>query len=331
MLVVESCDFWSTPSMWQAIIVKRPKWRPLLGFYDSRQDYVTDAHITMLRSHGVAAIQSCWYRSKTDPDDGADDGFIRSLTQRPNRRSAIPWFLLWDNVNPVGAPARSPGDFLEHVGKVWLRTDFLRSDYFRIDGKPLVTIANAASFADQLGGTDAARIALLALRRMAVAVGLPGLIILTTNNARQTDDEILPRDIGFDAVSMYATPTFTGLLRSTSPSDAAVIRAERLSWRLAADHSRLPTLVTASVGFDARLWSDSSMHFLLSAKHWRSLLHSAVGTARQRPADSLGGRIVLLDALNEFGEGHFIEPTVAFGTAYLDSVRMVAIEEGISR
>jgi hypothetical protein len=324
MFVVETCDFWSGPATWQAVIAAHPEWRPTLGLYDSADDRITDAHIAMLRSHGVSAVQACWFRGKADAPQPVASGFIESLTGNPERRSALPWFLIWDNINPVGGAVSGPADFDRTVARLWTDTYFVRPDYLRLDGKPVVTIMNARAFAEQLGGVDAAKAALAGLRDLARHRGLSGVLILTTNNADQTDDEAFAHDLGFDAVSMYATPAFTGLLRSTAPTDQAVIEAERRSWALASSHSVLPTVITASVGFDARPWSEGPLHYLLSVPDWTKLLRDAADAAARLPPSTPGHAIVLLDALNEFGEGHFIEPTEAFGTSYLDAVRAVA-------
>ena len=315
-LVLESCDFWSDPVPWDAVRRNRPDWKPSLGFYNSGDDAVADQHLAWAHTHGIAAIQSCWYRA-AGSDEGAADGFIRSVVRRPPGTADVSWDLFWDNTNPAGRPVSGAADFLAGIAAPWIAHDLTRPDYFRLDGKPVVAISSAAAFARDLGGAGPAAAALATFRGMARRAGLPGLVLLTANNANQTRDNALARAVGFDAVMAYATPPFTGLLSSEAPDDAAVIAAEEHSWSLAASHSVLPTVVTASVGFDARLWSKSGLHYLLSPGDWGRLVEAAIATARQRPATDPGHRIVILDALNEFGEGHFIEPTKAFGDAYL--------------
>ena len=95
------------------------------------------------------------------------------------------------------------------------------------------------------------------------------------------------------------------------------MRAERLSWATWQQHSLLDCTLTASVGFDQRPWGQGPVHYLLTPAHWHAIVRDALAAADRMPTGSIGRRLLYLDNWNEFGEGHFIEPTLAFGDAYL--------------
>ena len=198
-----------------------------------------------------------------------------------------------------------------------------RPNYLRIDGKPLLVISGAQRLSTQLGGEQQARRALAGFRSQAREAGLPGLLILTCNVGDPHASNQLAKTIGFDGVMSYATPIFTGLLHSLTPSDADVMQAERDSWTGWFSASAIPPILTVSVGFDMRIWSASPEHYRLSPNHFGLLLQDALARSRALPVAALGHRLLYLDNWNEFGEGHFIEPTVGDQGATLRAVASV--------
>lgn len=328
-LVVESCDLWS-PAMWAAVRRERPDWEPHLGFYASDDPRVSEAHVRLAQAHGIAGLQTCWYRAHGNagrPVVPLFDGFAAAMAGGIGR-GRVAWDIFWDNANPAGDGMHDARDFVDHVAAYWIAHYLRRPDYLRLDGRPVVGIASVRAFAADAGGAAGGRRAMDGFRAAARAAGLPGVFVLGANNGDPRSDVALARDLGFDAVMAYATPPFTGLLRQDAPRERVVRDAEQLSWSLAARHARLPTLITASVGFDQRLWSLGHLHYMLGPDGWEDLLRAAVAAARSRAMGDPARRIVLLDALNEFGEGHFIEPTKATGFAYVDAVARVAASEG---
>ena len=320
IIMAQSCDLWSARRFWQSLANTPSGWRPLLGEYDEALDEITDAHISQLKEYGIDGFQSCWFREKGNagrPVMAEYDGLIQSLARSAPRRNQVRWSIFWDNVNPAADGISSASDFTQNVAPFWIAAYLTRPNYLTLDGRPVVGFFSAETFMRQAGGTAPAREALLAFRDLARRAGLPGLVLLANNSGDARADNSLMRELGFDAVMAYATPISTGLLTQTAPDDLAVMQAERQSWSDWGQYSQVEAVLTASVGYDQRPWGEGPVHYLLTPQDWRRITRDAISRARGLPPGSIGRRLLYLDNWNEFGEGHFLEPTVAFGDDYL--------------
>ena len=324
--VMQSCDLWSSAAIWRSVLSRQPGNRPLVGAYDDAYASVADARIALALRAGVTAFQSCWFREHGNagqPVMTEYEGFIRALADQAGLRDRVRWSLFWDNTNPAGDGVSGVDDFLTHLVPFWIDAYLSRTNYLSIGGRKLLAIGDAHAFATQTGGIGQARIALAGLRARARQAGLGELIVLTCNNGDSHASNDTAHRIGFDGVMAYATPIFTGLLQGTAPSDGEVMRAERQSWSDWLAASAIPPVLTVSVGYDMRIWSTAQVHYRLTPTDFAALLRDALRKARSLPLRSLGRQLVYLDNWNEFGEGHFIEPTVASGDATLRAVASV--------
>ena len=65
------------------------------------------------------------------------------------------------------------------------------------------------------------------------------------------------------------------------------------------------------------------MFWKLTPSEWRSLLKKTKSLTDSLPAGSIGRQIFILDAWNEWSEGHYISPNTGDGFQYLQAVREV--------
>jgi len=111
-----------------------------------------------------------------------------------------------------------------------------------------------------------------------------------------------------------------------APYEGFVAQQERL-WVFKRAAGFLPDIPSAMMGWDSRpwretpfFWSDNTPEkfrdLCVSAKNF---LDSASGTGPDR-------NTLIFCCWNEFGEGHYIEPTRGYGYAYLDAIRDVFCE-----
>lgn len=329
-VVMEACDLWSSQAMWQSVLSRAPYNRPLIGpyggLYDDSETNTTSARVLLARRAGIGAFQSCWYRQKGNagqPVQAIFNGVIRALADTSPARASLEFNILWDNANPVDGGISGVDDFLGNLASFWINSYFTRSNYLRIDGRPVLVIASADILASQLGGTAPAAAAITRFRALAVRAGLPGLVLLATNNGSSHASNALAAAIGFDGVMAYSTPTFTGTLTTATPSTQQFIAAEKQSWADWARFSVLPSTLTVSMGYDTSIWSDLLFKCLLSPTQLGDLLKDALATARAAPANTLRHQILFIDNWNEYGEGRFIEPSLAYGGSYLNAISAV--------
>ncbi len=316
VVVMETCDLWSSTAMWQSVLSYHPNNRPLSGIYDDADPSVTDARISLLRHAGIGAIQSCWFRQKGNagkPVVAEYEGAIAALSRLAKTRNAMKWSLYWDNTNPASDAVLGIDDFLTHLTPFWIEAYFKRPNYLELDGRPILTIADPVALIAQLGGMISARHAIDAFRAQIRQAGFPDLVLLGCNNGDPRATNEIARELGLNGMMSYATPVFTGLLKQDAPASDVVSQAERVSWELWSRFSQLPTTLTVSIGYDARLWGNGKMHYRLKSGQFEQLVKQALGYAQASPRENIRSRIMFIDNWNEYGEGHFVEPSVAFG------------------
>lgn len=330
VVVMESCDLWSSEAMWRSVLSVAPYNQPLTGpyggFYDDTEPATASARIALARKAGVTAFQSCWYRQAGNagqPVVTSFDGIARALADLSTVRSGVSWSIYWDNDSGVDGGVSGLPDFLQNLVPFWINSYFSRPNFLRVDGKPVIVIADADTLSKQLGGRTAAAIGIAQFRAQVAAAGLPGVVILGANNGSSRATNATASAIGFDGIMNYSTPAFVNTLTTPTPTGDQLVTAEKQSWADWAAYSVLPTTLTVSMGYDSTIWSSGTFKFLMSPSQLGGLLGDAISQAKAAPPTSLRHRLIYVDNWNEYGEGRFIEPSAAYGGSYLNAVSQV--------
>ena len=193
-------------------------------------------------------------------------------------------------------------------------------------------IANAVAYAAQLLlrelGVEGARSAIARARRMLASRGLPPIHLAAIDPA---DDVIQAlAEVGFDSVTHYVLlPDWKGEFQQDYET-RAVISAEK--WPGFARRSRLPYHPSVTPGWDA---SPRGADFgqerprkypwwpVVVGEHpdkFRSAVERAVRYARGSDlADD--DQLVFIASLNEWSEGHYLEPDARHGLGWIRAVR----------
>ena len=206
---------------------------------------------------------------------------------------------------------------------------FRRSNYLLVDGKPYFSIYDSTFFLRELG-VDAAREAVARARARLADDGLPGLHLAAIDPAADVIGRL--GEIGFDSVTHYVLLPYW---RGPAVQDYAEVAARRaVEWGACARGAGLPYHPAVSPGWDASPrgadfgprrpdrypWSP-----VVVGEHpdrFRDALARAVEFSRARPRGPDGGDdLVFVASLNEWSEGHYLEPDTRFGTAWLEAIR----------
>ena len=285
-----------------------------------------DWQIKMAADHGISFFMPCWFRMADNagqsPVLSTYDEFINSIANTAQNRSYMKWAIAWVLDNSAGSGTNSVDDFVQNVVPFWINNYFSRSNYLKIGGKPVVSLYDAEAFISQVGGLANAAQALSEARQAAVNAGYSGIIFMAVNNQTTTATNSDAYTAGFDYMYAYNIPTFTELMTSATPSDSTVISWEQQAWSNWNSYSSVPTIVTASVGWNGVPWAWNSDYFQLTPTDYSTLLSDAQ-TAMAARSSSLQNDMLLLDNWDEFAEGHFIEPTQQYGYGYLDQIASV--------
>jgi len=330
---------------WELVRACAPRFRghsqprvPLLGEYDDRDAGAVGRRVTLAQDHGVDAFVYgfFWCRGKRVFQDALDLGLLGSEVG-----SRTPFALMWANRMPRRVlPVRRADlpviaadrlvetdvdDFVALIAYVAERY-FRRSSYMTVGGLPYFSIFDSTFFVRELGLAGAAE-AIRAARSWLREHGFPGLHLA----AIDPSDEITPsvRDIGFDSVTHYVLlPEWKG---APFQDYDACARKRAGEWEGYGTHSGLPYMPSVAPGWDA---SPRAADFgaerpgkypwspVVTGEHperFADALRRAVAFASRSGGDD--DRLVFVASLNEWSEGHYIEPDQRFGNGWLEAVR----------
>jgi hypothetical protein len=310
---------------------------PLLGEYDDRDPAEVGRRVRLARDHGVDAFVwgLFWCRGKRVFEDALDLGFLGS----PEGATA-PFAVMWANRMPrrvlpvrrADGPVIDPerlvtsdvDDFVALVAHVASRY-FARPNYVTVDGRSYLSIFDTSFFLRELGLARAAE-AIRRARAWLAAEGYPGLHLVAIEPGGDVIRH-LP-DVGFDAVTHYVhLPEWKGPFLQ----DYAEMAAKRAGeWERWGRESGLPYAPSVSPGWDASPrgadfgatrpdrypWSPVVVGE--SPARFHDALERAVRFARGSGASE---PLVMVASLNEWSEGHHLEPDTRFGTGWLEAVR----------
>jgi hypothetical protein len=310
---------------------------PALGTYDDRDPAEVGRRVRLAAEHGVDAFVYgfFWCRGKRVFQDALDLGFLGGPQGRER-----PFALMWANRMPrrvlpvrradvpvIEADRLVPSDaddFVRLVAYVAERY-FARPNYLRVDGRPYFSIYDSTFFLRELGLAEAAR-AIAAARAWLAARGLPGVHLAAIEPAAEAIGHV--REVGFDSVTSYVLlPRWRG-----PPLQDYAEEAERRAgeWAGIARAARLPYAPSVSPGWDAsprgadfgparpEKYPWSPVVTGERPERFREALGRALRFAAEEPAP---GRLVFVASLNEWSEGHYLEPDTRFGTGWLEAVR----------
>ncbi|MCC6727880.1 MAG: glycoside hydrolase family 99-like domain-containing protein [Chthonomonadales bacterium] len=305
---------WRTAANW-APIMRFPERRPVLGWYREGEPSIADWHVKWALEHGITFLAYDWYWSQgaRSLEHALHDGLFRS-----RYGNLLKFCLLWANHN---APNTSSYDDLQAATRYWLDNYFRRSNYYTIDGKPVVIIFTPHRFRADMG-SDEVRRAFDAMKEACRGAGLPGLYLIACVGGDTAEAHAAARE-GYDAITAYNWPGLGVPGDSRWAPFDTLPEAYRRQWQALADASPLPMMLPVSGGWDSRPWHGEAalVRYGRNPASFRRHLAQAREFIERHPGKTLP--VALIEAWNEFGEGSYIEPQKEFGFGYLDAIREV--------
>ena len=311
---------------------------PLLGEYDDTDPVAFGRRLQLAREAGIDGFVFgvFWCRGKRVFEQGLDRGFL----QGPLGATA-PFACMWANrmprrVLPVARadlpvldPSRFvPSDVDDFVRFVALLAEryFVRPNYLTVGGRSYLSIFDSTFFVKELG-LAGARDAITAARAWLDRHGHRALHLA----AIEPNAETLPvvRELGFDSVTHYV---FLPEWKGPPTQDYRTLAAQRATqWAAFSHGAQLPYMPAVAPGWDA---SPRGADFGPSRPDkypWSPVVtgehpdHFATALARavafRAPVGGIDDPLVLVASLNEWSEGHYLEPDQRFGHGWLDAVR----------
>lgn len=329
---------------WELIRECRPRFGghaqpkvPLLGEYDDRDPLEVAKRIEVACAHGVDAFVYgfFWCRGKRVFQDALDEGFLGSELGRQT-----PFALMWANRMPrrVLPVRRRDAPVIEGTRRVRSdREDFValiaylaeryfgRENYLRVEDKLYFSIFDSTFFMNELGA-DEARGALEDAREHVRRAGLGEVHFAAIDPSRHVIGDVA--GIGFDSVTHYVLlPEWRGEL---TQDYATCARKRAGEWAGYGERSGLPYFPSVATGWDA---SPRAADFgaerprkypwspVVVGEHPREFQRALADALTFSDASAHPDPLVFLASLNEWSEGHYLEPDQRFGYGWLEAVR----------
>ena len=313
---------------------------PLLGEYDDRDAMAVGERIRLARSHGIDAFVYgvFWCRGKRVFEAGLDQGFLGS-----SEGETAPFACMWANRMPrrvlpvrrsdveVVDPSRQvPSDEDDFVRFVAMLAEnyFSRSNYLTVEGRSYFSIYDSSFFLRELGPEMASR-AIARARDWLADHGHADMHLA----AIEPNAVALPivRGVGFDSVTHYVfLPEWKGPFLQDYREYA---ERRALEWGEFGRVSGLPYMPSVAPGWDASPRGADFGDARPDKYPWSpvvvgerpDLFRDALARAVAFKSDvSVDDPLVLVASLNEWTEGHTIEPDTRFGYGWLEAVSNVA-------
>ncbi len=306
---------------------------PLLGEYDDRDPTAVATRLSLAQTHGVDAFVYglFWCRGKRVFEAALDDGFLGSRVG-----ATAPFAVMWANRMPrrvlpvrradvpVIDPARAVPTDVEDFGQlVQLLCDhyFCRASYLRLDGRLYFSIFDSTYFVKELGVAGATAAVALA-RRIVAEAGLGELHLGAIDPAPAVIADLAR--VGFDSVTHYVLLPYW---KGPFVQDYRTVAMRRaLEWQGYAERSGLPYFPSVSPGWDAtprgadfgdRRPDKYPWWPVVTGEHPEHFA-AALGRARRFAPDPT--RPIFVASLNEWSEGHYLEPDTRFGHGWLEAL-----------
>lgn len=313
--------------------------RPAWGYFDDSDPAWSQREIDLAADHGIDVFlfDWYWYSGVRIMEEALEQGFLKA----PNRhrlKFALMWANhTWGDYFPVAydkpfhvwLPQRhSPAD-LARVVDYWIEHYFRQPNYWKVDGRLVVSIFTPDTFIDQLGGPAKTKALLQEMDGKLQRAGLPPIHW----NAMLGSPERVARcrDAGFHSTTGYNITDG----RKTSPGLTQeyedLMAAHRRTWQ-SMSAAPLPYCPVVTMGWDVTPRCEHQVPFPFAKTHY-PYGHVVVGNTPERfgqlcrqarefvAHDSRHPPAVVVNAWNEWTEGSYLLPEARHGAAYLEALR----------
>jgi hypothetical protein len=319
---------WHSP-VWPRIIKDQP-WdpikpypeKPLLGWYDDGDDAVVSRQLTWMKQYGITFVVYDWYWTNLNNGVVLEEPINAHL--RSSAGASMDFAILWSNHSNVPSSLSQ----FDEVVHYWIQNYFSHSNYYRIDGQPVVYIFDRNALdQDAIKFRSRAEELLARAKKMAKAAGYRGIYFVACSQAYAPEVNKTASS-GYSAISAYNYHYgLSGVYDNPRPSHSYQELEDGYSetWTWMINNSKLPYMIPVTSGWDKRPWGGSP-----DPKHdnsestpitFRDQLLRAKSIIDKNPQKTL--KTMMICCWNEYGEGSYIEPTEKFGFDYLNQIRDV--------
>lgn len=334
---------------WQTVQKKHVKpqynyeWsrKPLWGYCDEADSKVMEMQIAEAVKHGVNTFIYDWYWYDNRPflENCLNDGFLKASNCKDMK-----FYIMWANHNATyGWDYRiSSGEDTDVwqgtvteeqfkiIGKRWIEQYFKLDNYYKIDGKPVISIYDLGNFITGLGGIENAKKCMNDLKNEAVAAGLKGVHFQLIKwgdapvNLSGVDGGIKPvspalvNELGFDSLTHYQMVHFTDVSRPYTEIIPDMVN----EWNKIAKEYSIPYYPHVSIGWD------NNPRFIkfkpeIVTDNTPENFKKALLEAKAFCDEHCVVPLITVNSWNEWTESSYLEPDDINGYGYLEAIKDV--------
>ena len=300
-----------------------PEREPLLGWYTDGEASVMNQHLEWMGKYGINFVVFNWFWSAESKPILSHA--LNAYLQAPSKHG-VEFAIMWANHTKYIFSKKQ----FETMFRFWAQRYMFRSDYLKVDGKPVVFILSADILnknAVQIGMQPAQLTALA--DQIFKEAGLPGINFIAGAGARQGGGLDYTRTggyTGYFAYNYYGPATYRFANgRYLSHSYEEMTESYRDQWKWFLNNDTGTYFLPMTSGWDKRPWGGSKVpeqdNSASTPAAFEKHLLEAKAKMRAYPEKTKG--LGLICCWNEFGEGSYIEPTKKYQFQYLESVKKV--------
>jgi hypothetical protein len=311
------CPLWEAdkPGMW-AQLLKHPERTPALGFYAQENPQVADWETKWAVEHGVSFFIYCWYRtSQGEPVKTQFSSAIHDALFKSRFVGKMKFTIMWENQSRGRAGVADETDLMTNLLPFWMDNYFRHPSYLKMDNKPLLFVYRPEFLVQDLGSVENVVRAFDRMRQACRDKGFDGLYILGEYRGLDPNHLKLMKQLGLDYTFAYCWYV------ANNPTPQRAIEEQMRQIGKTQELGIIPQVVTVSQAWSG--WADEGTIWKIPPTDYATLLRRGKEFVATLPPGQLGGRMLLLDNWNEWGEGHYIAPYREYGFGYLDAVRDV--------
>ena len=311
---------------WETV-EKRMHQKPLWGVQNEADPEVMEFQIGQALKHGVNTFIYDWYWYDNKPflEQCLNNGFL-GASNNTKMKFYIMWAnhtanTLWDlrtsheNI-PIWEGAVS-FEVFQDIARRWVEKYFSRENYYKIDGKPVLSIFDMGNLLRGLGGEDATAKAFGWLREELVKAGFAGLHLQLVKFG---GEGLFPlaKAIGADSITHYQTACYTPAGRDFSEWLPEMQKEFNLL-----DSKNVLYFPHVSVGWDSQprfLKPKNETMTNCTPENIKKALQLAKNYIDKH---DLNPPLVTINSWNEWTETSYLQPDDVNGYGYLEAIRDV--------
>ncbi len=314
--------------------------KPIWGFQNEADPLVMEGQINEALSHGVNVFIYDWYWYDGRPflENCLNDGFLKA-----KNNTQMSFYIMWANqdATPLWDMRNSDGDRtpiwkgtadrtqFEIIGRRWIEQYFKKENYYKIDGKPVVSIYDISNLISGLGGIKETADALSWLDAETKKAGFRGIHLQfvrwngkiknqsgVDGNAIQNESELVDT-LGFDSVTNYQFVHMTNMNRDY----ADTIEEIHKLWYEISEEYNVTYFPHVSIGWDNNPRFKKFKNNVAknnTPENFKKCLEYA-----KKYCDDKGISLITVNSWNEWTETSYLIPDNTYGYGYLNAIKEV--------